>query len=189
MAKHSKDRYSSVFLSIVQHSNAVFSYVSSCKDFLKQLFMLKLLAIGHLGKDAVVATMDNGKKVINFTVAHTEKWKDVAGTPYEKTIWISCAWWTDRLGIVEYLKKGTQIYAEGVPDVQAYAGQQGEPRAQLKLRVSSLQLLGSKNQGQSSSASNPTASEAARGWQAPSIPSQYPTDASDITQPIDDLPF
>ncbi len=40
--------------------------------------MIKLLVIGNLGKDAVLNNV-NGKNVINFTVAHTEKYKDAQG--------------------------------------------------------------------------------------------------------------
>ena len=37
--------------------------------------MIKLQVIGNLGKDAVVNNV-NGKSVINFNVAHTERFKD-----------------------------------------------------------------------------------------------------------------
>ena len=37
--------------------------------------MIKLQVIGNLGKDCITNTV-NGKTVMNFTVAHTEKFKD-----------------------------------------------------------------------------------------------------------------
>ena len=40
--------------------------------------MIKLQVIGNLGKDCIVNTV-NGKNVINFTVAHTEKYRDSQG--------------------------------------------------------------------------------------------------------------
>ena len=49
--------------------------------------MIKLQAIGHLGKDAIVNNV-NGKNVINFTVAHTEKFKDAQGVQKDKTVWV-----------------------------------------------------------------------------------------------------
>jgi single-strand DNA-binding protein len=72
--------------------------------------MIKLQVIGNLGKDGVVNNV-NGKNVINFSVAHTEKFKDAQGVQKDKTIWVECAYWTDRTGIAPYLKKGTQVYA------------------------------------------------------------------------------
>jgi len=84
--------------------------------------MIKLLAIGNLGKDAVLNNV-NGKNVINFTVAHTERYKDAQGNQKDKTTWVDCAYWTDRTGIAPYLKKGTQVYVEGTPDVRTYTTQ------------------------------------------------------------------
>ncbi|HRO70951.1 MAG TPA: single-stranded DNA-binding protein, partial [Chitinophagaceae bacterium] len=74
--------------------------------------MIKLQVIGRLGKDCVVNTV-NGKNVINFTVANTEKFRDSQGNNQERTTWVDCAYWTDRTGIAPYLTKGTQVYVEG----------------------------------------------------------------------------
>jgi single-strand DNA-binding protein len=106
--------------------------------------MIKLQVIGNLGKDCVVNTV-NGKNVMNFTVAHTEKYKDSTGAQREKTIWVDCAYWNDRTSISPYLKKGTQVYVEGSPEVRTYTTQDGKSGASLSLRVQSIQLLGSRN--------------------------------------------
>jgi len=107
--------------------------------------MIKLTAIGHLGKDSEMNTV-SGKNVINFTVAHSEKYKDAQGNQKEKTTWVSCSYWTERTGINPYLKKGTQVYVEGQPDVKSYTTKEGVHGATLTLRVSSVQLLGSKQE-------------------------------------------
>src|SRR5262245_17238052 len=108
--------------------------------------MIKLLVIGNLGKDAIVNNV-NGKNVINFTVAHTEKFKDAQGNQKDKTVWVDCAYWTDRTAVAPYLKKGTQVYVEGQPDVRTFTTQDGRNGASLTLRVSSVQLLGSRPEG------------------------------------------
>src|ERR1700751_3480661 len=102
--------------------------------------MIKLQVIGNLGKDCVTNTV-NGKNVINFSVAHTEKFKDAQGNSKDKTIWVECAYWTDRTGIASYLKKGTQVYVEGSPEVRTYQTQDGKQGVALSLRISSVQLL------------------------------------------------
>src|SRR3954463_846940 len=109
--------------------------------------MIKLQVIGNLGKDCVTNTV-NGKNVINFSVAHTEKFRDAQGNQKDKTIWVECAYWTDRTGIAPYLKKGTQVYAEGAPDIRTYTTADGRPGSSLSLRVMSVQLLGAKGEGQ-----------------------------------------
>ena len=101
--------------------------------------------IGSLGKDAIVNDV-NGKKVINFSVAHSEKWKDAQGEKKEKTTWVDCAYWTDKTTIAEYLKKGTLVYVEGIPDVRVYTTTDGRNGATLNARVVSIQLL-SKAEG------------------------------------------
>jgi len=113
--------------------------------------MIKLQIIGHLGKDCVQKEI-NGKNVINFTVAHSEKFKNSTGTLQEKTIWVDCAYWTDRTGIVPYLLKGQLVYVEGTPEADAYTKQDGSAGASLRLRVREVQLLGGRtggNEGQS----------------------------------------
>ena len=105
--------------------------------------MIKLQVIGNLGKDCVTNTV-NGKNVINFSVAHTEKFRDAQGNQKDKTIWVECAYWTDRTGIAPYLKKGTQVYAEGTPEVRTYPKNDGTTGVSLTLRVFNVQLLGTR---------------------------------------------
>jgi single-strand DNA-binding protein len=103
--------------------------------------MIKLQVIGNLGKDCIVKEV-NGKKVINFSVAHSERFKDSMGNQKERTTWVECAYWTDRTAVSEYLTKGRTVYAEGSPEADAYTNKEGQPSATLRLRVQSLQLLG-----------------------------------------------
>lgn len=98
--------------------------------------------IGHLGQDATVNNV-NGKSVINFSVAHSEKYKNKDGVEVNKSIWVSSAYWTDRINVAMYLKKGTQVYLEGVPDARTYTNKNNETLPQLSLRVTSLSLLSS----------------------------------------------
>lgn len=128
--------------------------------------MIKLTAIGNLGKDAVLNNV-NGKNVINFNVAHTEKYKDAQGNQKDKTIWIDCSYWTERTAIAPYLKKGTQVYLEGQPDVRSYTAKDGTNGASLVLRVGLVQLLSKGSQSDGNAAQQAAAS----------------------VDPTDDLPF
>lgn len=104
--------------------------------------MIKLQVIGHLGKDCTTNVV-NGKNVINFSVAHSEKYKDATGNPIEKTTWVDCAYWTERTAVAPYLKKGQLVYAEGTPEVRSYTKNDGTAGTSLTLRVLNVQLLGS----------------------------------------------
>jgi single-strand DNA-binding protein len=134
--------------------------------------MIKLQVIGHLGKDCVVNTV-NGKNVINFTVAHTEKYRDSQGNNQEKTTWVDCAYWTDRTAISPYLTKGKQVFVEGTPEARSFQRNDGTPGSSLSLRVREIQLLGGR--GEAGGLAAPAAA---------SVPS-----SSDMTEPVDDLPF
>ncbi|MHA4809677.1 single-stranded DNA-binding protein [Flavitalea flava] len=148
--------------------------------------MIKLQVIGNLGKDCVTNAV-NGKSVINFSVAHTEKFKDAQGNQKDKTIWVECAYWTDRTAIAPYLKKGTQVYAEGTPEVRTYPKNDGTTGVSLSLRVQSVQLLGSKSEGTGGGGYSGGASDGGYTSQGASAPRS--ASANDMTEPIDDLPF
>lgn len=143
--------------------------------------MIKLQVIGNLGKDAIVNNV-NGKSVINFTVAHTEKFKDAQGNQKDRTIWVDCAYWTDRTAIAPYLKKGTQVYAEGNPDVRTYTTQDGRNGATLTLRIQNVQLLGTRpNQEGNNNGNN--------SYQPSNNFSQPVPQVASMAEPLDDLPF
>jgi single-strand DNA-binding protein len=143
--------------------------------------MIKLQVIGNLGKDCIVNTV-NGKNVINFTVAHTEKYRDSQGNNQERTTWVDCAYWTDRTGISPYLTKGKQVFVEGTPEVRTFTRNDGTAGASLSLRVRDVQLLGGR--GDSGIPSSSMSGTESYSSSKTSIPS-----ATDINEPVDDLPF
>jgi len=143
--------------------------------------MIKLQVIGNLGKDCIVNTV-NGKNVINFTVAHTEKYRDSQGNNQERTTWVDCAYWTDRTGISPYLTKGKQVYVEGNPEVRTFTRNDGTAGASLSLRVREVQLLGGR--GDSGVPSSSMSGTESYSPSKTSIPS-----AAHINEPVDDLPF
>lgn len=141
--------------------------------------MIKMQVIGNLGKDCVVNAV-NGKNVINFTVAHTEKYKDSGGNQQEKTTWVDCAYWTDRTAVAPYLTKGTQVYAEGQPEVRSFQRSDGTAGASLSMRVREVQLLGRKGENNSGAdVSMPAQQSGNRQQAAP----------ASIDEAADDLPF
>ena len=103
--------------------------------------MIKLQVIGNLGGDCIQKEV-NGKTVINFNVAHSEKYKDAQGNLKERTTWVNCAYWTDKTAIAQYLTKGKTVYAEGSPEADGYTNKEGQVSATLRMRVQNIQLLG-----------------------------------------------
>src|SRR5687767_10138417 len=143
--------------------------------------MIKLQVIGNLGKDCVMNNV-NGKNVINFSVAHTEKFKDAQGQQKDKTLWVECAYWTDRTGIAPYLKKGTQVYAEGTPDIRTYTTGDGRQGTALSLRVSSVQLLGGR--GDNTGAEGQQSYNQGSNYSQTNSSSSGNTGGSDLSEPL-----
>ena len=148
--------------------------------------MIKLQVIGNLGKDCVTNNV-NGKTVMNFTVAHTERFRDAQGNQKDKTIWVDCAYWSDRTGIAPYLRKGTQIYVEGNPEVRTFTKQDGTFGASLTLRVLTIQLLGGRPEGTGGGDYNSGGNSS---FAAPAAPkAQANSGGGGYNEPVDDLPF
>ena len=145
--------------------------------------MIKLQVIGNLGGDCAQREV-NGKTVINFNVAHSEKFKDSTGNLKERTVWVKCAYWTDRTAVAQYLKKGKTVFVEGSPEAESYTNKEGQPAANLKLTVFNLQLLGGANENNQSDASS-----ASSGLSSGSSSHVTSSVSSAVEEPADDLPF
>lgn len=136
--------------------------------------MRKLQFIGNLGSDAEIKETQAGKKLLVFDVACSEKF---GGETY--THWIKCSKFiNDDNKLVQYLTKGTTIWAEGNPDTESWINQQGETKSALKCYIRELKLLGSRQ----SSNSNPEQQQSTQTQE----PFEKTTDSGEVN---DDLPF
>ena len=100
--------------------------------------------IGYLGKDPEGKFTPTGKKVTQFSVAITNRWKSREGEAKEYTEWVNIEAW-GRLGEIsqEYLKKGSLIFVEGRLKTDRYE-EKGESRFYTKVVALSLQFLDRK---------------------------------------------
>lgn len=125
--------------------------------------MLKFQIIGYVGKDAVV--QQHGTEcVINFSVCHTDKYKDASGQKYEKATWVSCSWWTDRVSIAQHIKKGTLLWVEGIPEAKQWKNGAGEYKAYLNMRVARIDFLGGKREDNNTSNDTPAQNNSTEGY-------------------------
>jgi single-strand DNA-binding protein len=150
--------------------------------------MIKLQVIGNLGGDCIQKEV-NGKTVINFNVAHSEKYKDAQGNLKERTTWVNCAYWTDRTAVAQYLTKGKTVYAEGTPEADGYTNKDGQVSATLRMRVQNIQLLGGNGEVQGSNQGNVTNAGSNYNTGAPTNPVVRTEPAPQVTSLDDDLPF
>ena len=73
----------------------------------------KVILVGNLGKDPEVRRMQDGRPVVNMSVATSESWRDKAtGEKKEKTEWHRVVIFNEGLAKIaeQYLKKGSKVY-------------------------------------------------------------------------------
>ena len=88
----------------------------------------KVILVGNLGKDPKVSTLNSGDKVVSFTLATSENWKDKnSGERREKTEWHNIVIYNENLGriVEQYCKKGSKVYLEGQIQTRKYNDQSG----------------------------------------------------------------
>ena len=114
----------------------------------------KVILVGNLGKDPESRSFANGGKVVSFSVATSENWKDrSSGERKEKTEWHNVSIFSEGLaGIAEkYLKKGSKVYLEGQLETRKWQDQSGNDRYStdvvLRQFNSSMVLLDSRGEG------------------------------------------
>ena len=91
----------------------------------------KVILIGNLGRDPEVRFSQDGNKIVNFSVATSESWKDrQTGERRERTEWHRVVIFNDRIGDVaeQYLRKGSKVYVEGALQTRKWTGNDGQER-------------------------------------------------------------
>ncbi len=140
----------------------------------------KVILIGNLGRDPEARTMQNGGKVVSFSIATSELWNDKAsGERKDKTQWHRIAIFNEKLGEIaeKYLKKGSTVYIEGQLESRKYTDKDGAERETFEVVLSrfrgELTLLGSRSsEGGSSNFSGES------GGYTPRTPAARPAPAS-----------
>ena len=91
----------------------------------------KVILVGNLGKDPEARSFANGGKVVSFTVATSESWKDKgSGERKDKTEWHNVSIFSEGLARVaeQYLRKGSKVYLEGQLETRKWQDQSGQDR-------------------------------------------------------------
>ncbi|MDR2681497.1 MAG: single-stranded DNA-binding protein [Holosporaceae bacterium] len=141
----------------------------------------KVILIGNVGRDPEVRSAQDGSKVVNFSLATSESWKDkITGERKDRVEWHRIVVFNPNLCDVceKYLHKGSKIYIEGQLQTRRWQDQAGIERYITEVVLSrfrgELTLLDSK-------------SDAGTGSQ----PAAAAEDKSSAPLPVieDDIPF
>lgn len=93
---------------------------------------------GNLGRDVEVKYTPSGKMVGNFSVAVEQGFGD-----RKHTVWLDCVIWgiNDKILFAEWAGKGTKVWLEGTPTVEAWTSKDGEAKAKMVLTVHDWRIL------------------------------------------------
>jgi single-strand DNA-binding protein len=114
----------------------------------------KVILIGNLGRDPEARTMPSGDRVVSFSVATTESWRDKnTGERKDRTEWHNVSIFNDNLGKIaeQYCRKGSKVYLEGQLQTREYTDKEGNQRKATEVVLQrfrgELTLLDNKSGG------------------------------------------
>jgi len=91
----------------------------------------KVILVGNLGADPDIRHTQDGRPIVNLSVATSENWRDKStGERREKTEWHRVVIFNEGLAKVaeNYLKKGSKVYLEGQLQTRKWQDQSGQDR-------------------------------------------------------------
>ncbi len=149
----------------------------------------KVILVGNLGQDPRVSNTQSGTKVVNFTLATSDSWRDKAtGERKDRTEWHRVVIFSSGLADTaeRYLRKGSKVYLEGALQTREWEDQNGQKRYTTEVVLqnynSSLVMLDGRSDGAPQSSGDIyDSSSATQGWDIDAGASASVAD--------DDIPF
>ena len=134
----------------------VYNTFNSLRRYIMSGSVNKVTLVGNLGRDPEVRAMQNGDKIVQLSVATSDRWKDKSsGEQRERTEWHRVVIFNDALGKIaeQYLKKGSTVYLEGQLQTRKWTDQQsGQEKYTTEVVLQryrgELTLLGSRSENQ-----------------------------------------
>ena len=112
----------------------------------------KVILVGNLGRDPEIRAMQNGDKIVQLSIATSDRWKDKSsGEQREKTEWHRVVIFNEGIGRIaeQYLKKGSTVYIEGQLQTRKWTDQSGQEKYTTEIVLQryrgELTLLGSRS--------------------------------------------
>ncbi len=150
----------------------------------------KVILVGNLGADPRVNNTPSGTKIVNFTLATSDRWRDrTSGEMKEKTEWHRVVVFNSALAETaeRYLHKGSKVYIEGQLQTRRWEDQSGQEKFTTEVVLQNyngtLVLLDAKGSSDSASSGDDPFATSNSGWDSGASAS---APASDLD---DDIPF
>ena len=112
----------------------------------------KVILLGNLGQDPVVRTSQDGNKIVQLSIATSDRWKDRnSGEQRERTEWHRVVIFNENLSNIaeQYLKKGSTVFVEGQLQTRKWQDQNGIDKYTTEIVLGKfrgeLTMIGSRN--------------------------------------------
>ena len=114
----------------------------------------KVILVGNLGRDPETRQTQDGRPIVNMSVATSESWKDrQTGERRERTEWHRVVIFGEGLADIaqRYLRKGSKVYLEGQLQTRKWTDQSGQEKYTTEVVLSGfrgvLTMLDSRADG------------------------------------------
>ena len=113
----------------------------------------KVILVGNLGRDPEGRDV-GGKRMVNLSLAVSERWKNANGETQTRTEWVKVVVWNEKIAEVaeRYLSKGSKIYVEGQLQTRKWTGNDGVEKYTTEVVLQrfrgELVMLGDKGDAQ-----------------------------------------
>ena len=144
----------------------------------------KVILVGNVGQDPQTRTMQSGQKVVSFSLATSDRWRDKqTGEQKEQTEWHRVVIFSPNLVDVaeRMLQKGTKLYIEGALRTRKWQNQQG-------IDTFTTEVVLNQFSGTLVILSGAKSVDAMGGGSAPA-PTPTPSEEISIAEIGDDIPF
>jgi len=101
--------------------------------------------IGNLGMDPEVKNLEGGRTMTKFSLATSQSYQNAQGDKVKDTQWHNLVIW-GKLGETagKYLKKGSEIAAEGKIVYRSYESKEGQTKYITEIVVSDFLMMSKK---------------------------------------------
>ncbi|MFI2741894.1 single-stranded DNA-binding protein [Zhouia sp. PK063] len=103
----------------------------------------KVQLVGNLGNEPEIIQLPSGKKLVKFSMATNETYKNANGETVKDTQWHTLVAWGNTANIAEkYLHKGNEVLIEGKLTYRTYDDKDGVKRFTTEIVCQEILMLG-----------------------------------------------
>ena len=156
----------------------------------------KVILVGNLGRDPEVRSMQDGRSMVNMSVATSDTWRDrQSGERKERTEWHRVVIFNEKLAEVaqKFVRKGSKVYVEGQLSTRKWTDQSGQERYTTEVVIprfgGALTMLDGRSGGGEAGAGAGAGMDDDMGGGAPPSGGGRPAARGGKAELDDDIPF